>query len=107
MAVLAVLTLVGSPLGLGLFLLFSVLMAYGELPVYLLVGRWFCRLFRKTSRLHPAFLFLVGGFVFTFLKLLPVVGVYLTIGGRILGGGLLLTYLFWREKPEKAMPLQA
>ncbi|HHW13291.1 MAG TPA: polymer-forming cytoskeletal protein [Firmicutes bacterium] len=106
MAVLAMLTLVGLPLGIGLFLLFLILMFFGELPVYLLAGRWFCRLFRKTSRLHPAFLFLVGGFVFTFLKLIPVLGFYLALGGRILGNGLLLTYLFWREKPGKVLPLQ-
>ena len=106
MSIIAILTMVGLPLGIGLFLLFLILMAFGELPVYLLAGRWFCGLFHKKGRLHPVFLFLIGGFVFTFLKLIPVIGFYLALGGRILGNGLLLAYLFWREKPGKAMPLQ-
>ncbi|NLC53808.1 MAG: hypothetical protein GX770_07570 [Firmicutes bacterium] len=107
LSVLAILTMVGLPLGIGLFLLFLFVMAFGELPVYLLAGRWFCRLFRKKGRLHPALFFLIGGFVYTFLKLIPVVGFYLALAGRILGNGLLLTYLFWWEKPGTTMTLQA
>lgn len=106
-SIFAMLTMVGLPLGIGLFLLFLILMFFGELPVYLLAGRWFCGLFRKKNGRHPAFLFLVGGFVFAFLKLIPVVGFYLALGGRILGNGLLLTYLFWREKPGQALSIQA
>ena len=76
-------------------------MAFGELPVYLLAGRWFCGLFHKKGRLHPVFLFLIGGFVFTFLKLIPVIGFYLALGGRILGNGLLLAYLFGGRNPVR------
>lgn len=106
LSIFVMLTVVGLPLGIGLFLLFLFLLLFGELPFYLIVGRWFCGLFQKKNRLHPVFLFLVGGFVFTFLKLIPVVGFFVALGGRIVGNGLLLAYLFWREPPAKAISLQ-
>ncbi|NLW59879.1 MAG: hypothetical protein GX073_06000 [Firmicutes bacterium] len=107
LSILTGLTIVGLPLGIGFFLLFLVLLLFGELPAYLLVGRWFCGLFRKKKRTHPVFSFLAGGFVLTFLKLLPVVGVFFAIAGRIIGNGLFLTYLFWNEKNGPAVSLEA
>jgi cytoskeletal protein CcmA (bactofilin family) len=96
LSVLTGLTLFGLPLSIGLLLLFLVLLVFGELPAYLLVGRWFCGLIRRNKSIHPVLSLLAGGFVLAFLKLLPVVGVFFAIAGRIVGNGLFLIYLFWR-----------
>ncbi|HBR33385.1 MAG TPA: hypothetical protein DD734_02055 [Firmicutes bacterium] len=106
-SILASFTVIGLPLGIGLFLLFLALMLLGELPAFLLVGRWFYRLFGKKTRTHRVLLFVTGGFVLTFLKLLPVVGFFFGVAGRILGNGLFLTYFVWNDKPGKVESLQS
>lgn len=97
LSILTGLTVLGLPLGIGFFLLFLFLLFFGELPAYLLVGRWFCGLFRRKKPTHPVLAFLAGGFVLAFLKLLPVVGGFFALAGRIIGNGLFLVYLFGQE----------
>ncbi|HEY8392933.1 MAG TPA: hypothetical protein VIL83_09415 [Capillibacterium sp.] len=106
LSIMTGLTMFGLPLGIGFLLLFLFLMLFGELPAYLLVGRWFCGLFRKSKPTHPVLSFLAGGFVLAFLKLLPVVGGFFALASRIIGNGLFLFYLFWHEKTGSAVSLE-
>jgi cytoskeletal protein CcmA (bactofilin family) len=105
-SILASFTVIGLPLGIGLFLLFLAIVLLGELPVFLLVGRWFYRLFGRKNRVHRVLLFVTGGFVLTFLKLLPVIGFFIGVFTRVLGNGLFLTY-FVNGKPKQAESLQS
>lgn len=107
LSILASFTVIGLPLGIALFLLFLALILLGELPAFLLVGRWFYRLFGKKTRTHRVLLFVTGGFVLTFLKLLPVVGFFFGVVARVLGNGLFLTYFVGYNKPEKAELLRS
>ncbi len=90
---------IGLPLGICLLLLFLILVLFGELPSYLLVGNLLFRTFRKERQPHPVLLFIAGGFVLTFLKILPYIGYFFSLAGRIVGNGLLLAYLFYGRKP--------
>jgi cytoskeletal protein CcmA (bactofilin family) len=93
--------LIGLPLGICLLILFFILLLYGELPSYLLMGKLLYRLLWKNKKIHPVFLFISGGFVLAFLKWLPYIGFIITILSKVLGYGLLLSYLFRKKQVKK------
>ena len=103
LAFLASALVFGLPLGICLLLLFLILVFFGELPSYLLLGDLLFGALRKGRRTHPIVLFTAGGFVLTFLKILPYIGYFFSIAGRVVGNGLLLSYLFYGRKPMKPM----
>jgi hypothetical protein len=92
---------IGLPLGICLLLLFLILVLFGELPSYLLLGNLLFAALRKERKTHPIVLFIAGGFVLTFLKILPYIGYFFQLAGRVVGNGLLLAYMFYGRKPMK------
>ncbi len=90
--------LIGLPLGICLLIVFIILLLYGELPSYLLMGRLLYRLLWKNKKVHPVFLFISGGFILAFMEWLPYIGFAITLLSKVLGYGLILSYLFFRRK---------
>lgn len=103
LALLFSVILIGLPLGICLLIIFLILVLFGELPSYLLVGKLFFGVLRKGKNTHQIALFAAGGFVLAFLKLLPYIGLLFSIASRVVGNGLLLSYLFYGKKPIKTM----
>jgi cytoskeletal protein CcmA (bactofilin family) len=95
--------LIGLPLGICLLVIFLILLFFGELPSYLLVGRLLFGSLQRKRKAHPVFLFVAGGFILAFLKFLPYIGFIFMFVSKILGNGLLLSYLFFSRNPSKTI----
>jgi hypothetical protein len=101
-AVIALITLVGIPLGVGLLLALLPVYAVGQVAGAFLLGRTIIR--PPTGRLVA---FLVGWIILVLLELIPILGALVWIVATVLGLGALIVAGWRANRPRAAPPAAA
>jgi hypothetical protein len=101
-AVIALITLVGIPLGVGLLLALLPLYAVGQVAGAFLLGRTIIR--PPSGRLVA---FLVGWIILVLLELIPIVGALVWIVATVLGLGARIVAGWRANRPQAAPPAAA
>ena len=100
MAIIAMITVVGLPLGILAFILYGVLIYLSLIPTAYYFGKWLLSAYIKNDYLLLA----ASLFAITIIKWIPVLGGLVSFFSLCFGLGLFMKLLFTKEKEKEKTP---
>ena len=101
-AVVALVSLVGIPLGIGLLLALAPLYFVGYVTAAFLLGRLILK--SPSSRIVA---FLIGLLILQVVSLIPILGVLVWVVATVIGLGALIVAAWRANRPQQAAPVPA